>query len=83
MLVIWPTLRRGGLHLPWRAMLIAAGSAIAVVVGGWGMQHLWAIPGVALASGAGIIMGVVAWYSQRHNPAVQGMVARIKARMPH
>ena len=80
MVAIWPTLRRVGLVLPWKAMGLASGCALSVIGIGWFM--LQQIPDAQLfvAAGAVTIMTGVALYSQRHDAHVQRVWQRIQAR---
>lgn len=80
MATIWPTLRRAGLVLPWRAMGIAGGSTLLVVGVSWGGTQLGSIPVLVHACIGACVMVAVAAYSEWHNPLIQRAYARIRAR---
>lgn len=81
-LVIWPTLRRAGLRLPWRALWIASSSAVITIVVGWSVSRWVQIPATVITVFTLVVMLGVAWYSQRHDPAVQAVMQRLRFRTP-
>lgn len=81
MAVIWPTLRRSGLVLPWGDMGWAGVSAVGITVGGWFVQQHWMVPSWGIAVVAIVVMGSIAGYRQRHDPFIRGVMTRIITRV--